>query len=171
MKHLFFLLIPFMISCGSAVVADYEKETDFSQYTSYNFFPSIESGLNELDDNRIMNVIDSLMPLKNFQKSETPQLLLNFYAKEVLTHSRNTLGIGIGSGGGNVGIGVSGGIPIGGREVEQQFTLDIIDAQNDALLWQGVLETRYKEKASPEQKEAHYFSIIEKILRKFPPEK
>jgi len=171
MKYLLFFVVPFFISCGSTVIADYEKGTNFSEYRTYNFYPSIDSGLNELDNKRIMFALDSLMLQKSFQKTEKPQILVNFYAKEVLTSSRNTLGVGIGGGGGNVGIGVSGGIPIGGREVEQQFTLDIIDAQNDALLWQGVLETRYKEKASPEQKEAHYFSIIEKILRKFPPEK
>ncbi len=169
MKYLFFLLIPILVSCGSTVAVDFDDQTNFTSFSSYNFYPTIESGLNDLDDKRIMFAIDSLMAQKGFQKSENPQLLVNFFVKEILTSSRNTLGIGIGGGGGNVGIGVSGGIPIGGREIEQQFTLDLIDANNDALIWQGVLDGRYKEKSTPLQKERYYEAIIQKILKKYPP--
>lgn len=169
MKYLFFLLIPILVSCGSTVAVDFDDQTNFTSFSSYNFYPTIESGLNDLDDKRIMFAIDSLMAQKGFQKSENPQLLVNFFVKEILTSSRNTLGIGIGGGGGNVGIGVSGGIPIGGREIEQQFTLDLIDANNDALVWQGILGGRYKEKSTPLQKERYYEAIIQKILKKFPP--
>ncbi|MEZ4778969.1 MAG: DUF4136 domain-containing protein [Flavobacteriaceae bacterium] len=169
MKFLLLLVIPFFISCGSTVAIDYEKGTDFSKYTTYNFYTSIDSGLSELDNRRILIALDSLMQQKAFQKSDTPKITINFYTKEILTNSRNTLGIGIGGGGGNVGIGVSGGIPIGGREIEQQFTLDFIDTQNDALIWQGVAESRYKEKATPQQKEAYYFSVLQKLLKKYPP--
>ena len=168
-KWLWVLLFPFFVSCGSTFIADYEKETDFSKYTSYNFYPSIDSGLNELDNKRIINAIDSLLLQKNFVKSDNPQILINFFTKETLTQSRNTLGIGIGSGGGNVGIGVSGGIPIGGNTIEQQFTLDFIDAEKDVLIWQGKAESSYKEKATPQQKENYYFSIIQKLLKKYPP--
>ncbi|MEZ4858255.1 MAG: DUF4136 domain-containing protein [Flavobacteriaceae bacterium] len=169
MKFLWLLVIPFFISCGSTVAVDFEKSTDFSKFTTYNFYPSIDSGLNELDNKRIMYILDSLIIQKNFQKTENPQILINFYAKEILTNSRNTLGIGIGGGGGNVGIGVSGGIPIGGKDIEQQLTLDFIEVENDALVWQGIAESRYKEKATPQQKENYYFSIIQKILNKYPP--
>lgn len=169
MKHIFILLIPILVSCGSTVVVDYEKQTDFTQFETYNFYPTIDSGLNDLDDRRIMSSIDSVMVQKGLQKAENPQLLINFFVKELLTNSRNTLGIGIGGGGGNVGIGVSGGIPIGGREIEQQFTLDLIDANNDALIWQGILDSRYKEKSTPLQKERHYNAILHKILKKYPP--
>ncbi|MCB0456942.1 MAG: DUF4136 domain-containing protein [Flavobacteriaceae bacterium] len=169
MKFILVLIIPILISCGSTVAVDYEKGTDFSKYGSYNFYPSIDSGLSGLDNKRILNALDSLLQQKGFQKSENPQLAINFYAKEILTNSRNTLGIGIGGGGGNVGVGVSGGIPIGGREIEQQFTLDFIDTQNDALVWQGVAESRYKEKSTPQQKEIYYFSLLQKLLKKYPP--
>ena len=112
--------------------------------------------------------MDSLLLQKSFIKAESPQLLINFYAKETLSLSRNTLGISIGGGGGNVGIGVSGGIPIGGNAIEQQFTLDFIDAQKDALIWQGEAVSSYKEKITPQQKEDYYFSLLQKLLKKYP---
>lgn len=169
MKYLVLFLPWLFVSCGPMASVDFDPETNFSQYNSYDFYPSIDSGLSELDNKRIMGVLDSLMPLKGFQKSESPQILINFYAKEHLTNSRNTIGIGIGSGGGNVGVGVSGGIPIGGTEVEQQLTVDFIDVNADALIWQGILESRYKEKSTPKQMDVHYFDALQKLLRKYPP--
>lgn len=166
-----FALSVLLLSCGATVGVDYDKATDFATYTTYNFYPSIDSGLNELDDKRIMQATDSLMQQRGFVKSETPQLYINFFANESVSNSRNTLGIGIGGGGRNGGIGVSGGIPFGGRIVQQQFTFDLIDVAKDDLIWQAVADGEYKEKASPQQKEAHYVSLLSKILKKYPPKK
>ncbi|WGF93050.1 DUF4136 domain-containing protein [Aequorivita marisscotiae] len=164
-----FMLSLFLVSCGATVAVDYDKQVDFSKYNSYNYFPTIDSGLNELDDNRIMQITDSLMQQRGFVKSEVPQLYINFYARESVSRSRNTIGIGIGSGGGNVGVGVSGGIPIGGRVVNQQLTMDFIDTKKDDLVWQAVADGEMKERATPQQKEAYYISVLQKILTKYPP--
>lgn len=161
----------FLTSCGATVAVDYDKQVDFSKYNTYNYFPTIDSGLNQLDDNRIMQITDSLLQERGFIKSENPQLYVNFYAKENVSNSRNTIGIGIGGGGGNVGVGVSGGIPIGGRVVNQQLTMDFIDVEKDDLVWEAVAEGEMKERAVPEQKEAYYVSVIQKVLAKYPPKK
>ncbi len=172
MKFSIFVLISLvLISCGATVATDFEKDTNFSVYKTYNYFPELQTGLSELDDNRIIAITDSILSARGFSKSENPQLLINFYANEVVTNSRNTIGIGFGSGGGNVGVGVSGGLPIGGKVVEQKFTMDFVDAANDNLIWQAVLEDDYKEKAKPEQKIQYYESVVSKILSKYPPDK
>lgn len=172
MKILSVLLVSmFLISCGASVAVDYNEQSDFSQYTTYNFYPSIESGLNEMDNGRIMHIADSLLQQRGFIKSDAPQLFVNFYARESVSNSRSTLGIGIGGGGGNVGVGVNGGIPIGGRTVEQELTLDLIDVEKDNLVWQAVAIGEMKERATPEQKEAYYVTILQKIISKYPPHK
>ena len=160
-----------LMSCGAAVSIDYDEQIDFSQYQSYNYFPDIESGLNQLDDKRIMQASDSLLQGRGFVKSETPQILINFFAKEYLSNSRNTIGIGVGGGGGNVGVGVSGGIPIGGKVINQSLTVDFIDASNDSLIWQAVVDGEFKEKANPAQREAYYFNVLAKAFKKYPPKK
>ena len=171
MKSVILVLVCiFLTACGAAVNVDYDKKTNFSQYTTYNFYPDIDSGLNELDDKRIMQAVDSLFAQRGFQKSDSPQFLVNFFAREVISNSRNTIGIGIGSGGGNVGVGVSGGIPIGGRVIDQTLTVDFVDAANDALFWQAIAEGDYKEKATPDQKASFYYAILEKIFKKYPPQ-
>jgi len=172
MKKIAFLILSILfVSCGTTVSYDYDKQTNFLQYQRYNYFPNIESGLNELDDKRIVFITDSLLQRRGFVKSETPQFLINFYAKEYVSNSRNTIGIGIGSGGGNIGVGLSGGIPIGGRVINQQLAIDFIDVTKDDLFWQAITEGELKEKATPIQKEAHYKKLLSKILKGFPPKK
>src|SRR5690606_3872136 len=97
MKSVFSILISvLLVSCGAAVAVDYDKQIDFSKFTTYNFYPNIDSGLNQLDDKRIMQITDSLLKQRGFSKSETPQLYINFYARERISNSRNTIGIGVG---------------------------------------------------------------------------
>ena len=170
MKLLPILILSILLSsCGATVAVDYDKEVDFSKYNSYNYFPTIDSGLNQLDDSRIMQITDSLLQQRGFVKSDTPQLFINFYARESVSRSRNTIGIGVGGGGGNVGVGVSGGIPIGGRVINQQLTMDFIDVEKDDLVWQAVAEGEMKKRATPQQKETYYVSVLQKILAKYPP--
>lgn len=166
-----FAVTVLLVSCGATVAVDYNEQTDFSKYNTYNYFPTIDSGLSELDNGRIMQITDSLLQQRGFVKSETPQLFINFYARERVSRSRNTIGIGIGGGGGNVGVGVSGGIPIGGNVLNQQLTMDFIDAEKDELVWQAVAEGEMKERATPQQKEAYYVSVLQKILKNYPPKK
>jgi len=170
MRLFFFILCSvILISCGPTVGIDYDTEKDFSKYSTYNFYPTLQSGLSELDENRIIKITDSLLQEKGLIKSDNPQLLINFYSKEYVSRSRNTIGIGVGGGGRNTSMGVSTGIPVGGNEINQQLTVDFIDAINDALVWQAKTEGSFKEKATPEQRESYYLKTLNKIFNKYPP--
>ncbi|MFT4668441.1 MAG: hypothetical protein ACI9HJ_000005 [Ulvibacter sp.] len=171
MKYVSILIISlFLSACGATLTVDYDSEKDFSEYTSYEFYNDIDSGLNQLDDKRIMAAIDTSFQNRGFLKTDYCRFHVNFYATEYVSASRNTIGLGVGGGGGNVGVGISGGIPIGGNVINQKLTIDIIDASlEQSLVWQVIIEGELKEKATPEQKEAYYFSEIDKALKKFPP--
>lgn len=172
MKTFSFLAFALLLfSCGTTVNYDYDKQTDFSSYTLYTYFPDIDSGLSELDNKIIIKATDSIMALRGFIKNETPQFLINFFVKEGAIRPKNTIGIGVGSGGGNVGVGVSGGIPIGGNVIDQELTIDFVNATEDELIWHAVSNGAIKEKSSPKQKETHYFKLINKILKGYPPKK
>ncbi len=169
MKTSFYFFLLFVLaSCGTIVNYDYDKNINLASYKTYNYYPTIESGLNELDEKRIISITDSILKLKGMFLSNEPQLFINFYVEEYITHSRNTLGVGYGSIGRNSSIGISGGIPIGGKEVNQLLTIDGIDAQKDALVWQAKAESRFKENSTPLLKEKHYQGVLQKIYKKFP---
>jgi hypothetical protein len=172
MKNLITLILSIvLVSCGATVAYDYDTETDFSGYKTYNYYPNIESNLSNLDNTRIIKVTDSLLTARGFQKSETPQLLINFFATEFLTQSNTSIGFGVGTGGYNGGVGVSGGIPVGGDIINQKLTFDFIDNKEDKLIWQAIGNDELKVKADSQQKDVYYFIIISKILKGYPPKK
>ncbi len=164
------LILLLLLGCGATATFDYDTKTDFSVYSSYQYFTTIQSNLNDFEDERVKNALDSLLPLKNLNKESSGQLLINFFAYEQIT-AGNTIGIGFGSGGGNASVGVGGDVPVGGNKIEQQFTLDLVDAQNDALVWQGVYTGTYPAKTTPAQRQAYYYKVIGKILNGYPPKK
>jgi uncharacterized protein DUF4136 len=159
-------------SCGPSVYIDYEIQQDFSEFTTYQFYPDIDSGLSVLDNKRVKEAIDSVLQLRGFRRTDFNRFYINFYVNESISNSSSSIGVGIGGGSGNVGVGVSGGIPIGGYVIDQQLTIDIVDAtKNQSLVWQAIVTDELKEKASPKKKEVHYFSLVAKALKKFPPKK
>jgi len=172
MKYLLILISSvILISCGATVSYDYDTQTNFSEYKTYDFFPNISSGLSNLDNIRIMKATDSILQSRGFEKSESPQFLINFFAKEFISQSNTTIGFGVGGGGHNGSVGVSGGVPVGGDIINQKLTFDFIDEKEDKLFWQAVGSDELKVKASPSQKDDYYFSLISKILKVFPPKK
>jgi len=172
MKYLLLLVFTaILISCGATVNYDYDTQTDFSEYKTYNFYPEIDSSLSELDNVRIVKAIDSILQLRGFTRNQDPDFLINFFAKEFITQSSTTIGFGVGGGGHNGGVGVSGGIPVGGDEIKQQLTFDFIDKKADKLIWKAEGDDVLKVKANSSQKDAYYFSLINKMLNEYPPKK
>ena len=163
------ILVPLLASCGATVAVDYDVSQDFTGYKTYDFYPSIDSGLSQLDEKRIEKAVDSVLRLNGFRKSPDPDFWINYYGQEAMAPVRSTIGIGVGTGGSNGSVGVSGGIPVGTDEIEQRLTFDLVDAQADELIWQAVLEGRFKEYASPTQKRNYYLRGIQKVFSKFPP--
>jgi len=172
MKYLLLLFVSaILISCGATVNYDYDTQKDFSVYKTYDFFPEIDSGLSELDNFRVMKMTDSILQTNGFIKSESPDFLINFFAKEFISQSSTVIGVGVGGGGYNGSIGVSGGIPVGGNEINQQLTLDFIDEKADELIWQAEGNDVLKVKANSVKKDTYYYKLISKMLNGFPPKK
>jgi hypothetical protein len=172
MRSFRFILVFLLAGCATpSVVFDYDKEVNFNQYKTYNYLPDIETGLSELDSRRLFTVLDSVMQTKGFSKAENSQLLINIFSKTFTTTDRNTVGVGVGGSGRNVGGGVTIGIPIGGKELNQEITFDFVDANKDELIWQAISQGRFKEKATPDQRINYFKSVVKEVLSGFPPDK
>ena len=173
MKYLLLSLASLLlVSCGAKVAVDYEKNSDWQQYKSYQFYGEMKSGLNQLDEARIIKAIDSALKQKKFQRTDYNHYWIGFFVEENISNSRNTIGVGLGTGGRGVSLGGGVGIPIGGKLVNQRMTIEIREEQQGGkLLWEAVYDGELKEKAKPEQKEAYYNKIIPLMLKDFPPEK
>ncbi len=171
MRPLKFLFLIFIVGCSSTnVVYDYDSKTDFKVYKTFNFFEDAGEGLNELDVKRIANELSNGLQQKGMRLSEEPDMYINILSKESEKVDRSTIGIGMG-GGRNVGFGISGGIPIGSKKMNQTLIIDFVKSENDELLWQGISNGTIKEQTTPKEKLMHYKKIIEKMLMNYPPKK
>jgi len=166
------ILIIFATSCAPIYVNyDYEKNIDFSQYKTYNYYSNVETGLNELDSNRLMNILDSEMKAKGFSLSETPDFYINIKSQEFQGVQQSSVGVGIGGTGRNFGGSLSMGIPIGQSNINREIIIDFVDENKTGLFWQAVTETNYSPKSTPEKKEEQFRLLVNKVLDGYPPKK
>lgn len=172
MKFLYLLIITVVLtSCGASVAVDYDKNTDFTKFKTFQFYKAERTQLNELDINRVEAAIDSVLVSKSWQRTDYNQFYVSFFAEDLGAAQRNTIGIGLGSGGRGVSVGGGVGIPIGARKYTQRLTIQIHEAtQGQPLVWEGSLGQDIKEDADPDEKEAHFKGLVSKILSKFPPD-
>lgn len=168
-----FILVIVLTSCSSVRVnQDYDKNVDFSQYKTYAYHKAgvDKVEISDLDKKRILRSIDEVMAAKGFTKSETPDLLINFFTKEREQVDVNQFNMGWGYGwgwgwnpwmwGSNTSV---------NRYTEGTLTIDVIDAKKKELIWQGQGEgvlTKNMDKKDEKIKE-----FVSKILEQYPPQK
>ena len=165
------LLICLFVSCATVNVNyDYDRQTNFAEYKTYNYYSDIDTGLSALDTKRILNIMDEAMGMKGLSLSDNPDFYVNIQSEEYHNDQRSSVGIGVGGSGQNVGGGVSVGIPVGQSKLSRQLVFDFID-DNKGLFWQAVAEAQYNPNANPEQREANLKAIVDKVLEGYPPQK
>ncbi|MCY2688312.1 DUF4136 domain-containing protein [Salinimicrobium sp. TH3] len=173
MKTFKLLLICTLIySCGGPrAVYDYDEQANFNSYSSIALYPETRTGLSELDEKRLLSSVENFLASQNLAATGEPDLYLNVYTEQYQEPSRTNVGVGIGGTGRNVGVGVSGGIPLGGPETFLRLTFDLIDGENDALVWQAIVDSKFDFDWRPEEREQHFAKIVEEAMAGYPPKK
>lgn len=168
MRRMIIVLSVIFISCGTARVAyDYDENKDFSTLKTYNYYPKLSTGLSDLDERRLLDATDSILVLKGFQKSNTPEVYINFKNKVYETPSRNSVGIGIGSG----PLVIGGNVPVSMPDQHIQLTVDMVDVTKDELLWQAEIDDVQNSKNTPQNRKAFFEVMMQKVFSKYPPPK
>ncbi|WP_299336008.1 DUF4136 domain-containing protein [uncultured Psychroserpens sp.] len=172
MKHLPKLLILLLImSCAPVHVSyDYEKSTNFENYKTYNYYTDLNTGLSELDTKRLVDVLNQAMQSRGYSLSETPNFIIDIKSSEFQEQPNNNVAVGLGGTGRNVGGGISIGLPIGQSQMQREIVFDFIDDSSVGLFWQAIAVADYRENWSPEKREAHFKTVVDKVLEGFPPE-
>jgi hypothetical protein len=166
------LVCAIIYSCGGPrAVYDYDEQANFNSYSSIAVYPEIRTGLSELDERRLLSSVETFLASQNLAATGEPDLYLNVYTEQYQEPSRTNVGVGIGGTGRNVGVGVSGGIPLGGPETFLRLTFDLIDVENDALVWQAVVDSKFDFDWRPEEREQHFAKIVEEAMAGYPPKR
>ena len=169
-KILPLLLLFLVASCSSVYVnTDYDKKVDFTQYKTYAYYKTgiDKVEISDLDKKRVLRSIDEVMLTKGFTKSDTPDLLININAKAEKNVDVNQFNYGWGFGwgwspfwGGNTMVSTS---------TDGILTIDLIDAKQKELVWQGE-GTGYLTK-NTDAKDENIKEFVSKILAQYPPVK
>ncbi len=167
-----FAMIFLFGSCaGPQIFYDYDEQTDFSTYKTYDFYTEMDTGLNDLDNERVFTAIDSVLSQKGIVHNTAPNFKINFYASYFENPSGSRIGLGLGGGGGGIGIGVSGGIPVGGPNLFMNLTIEFVEWPSNELYWQTVIESPFNPDMDTQERTEYFQKIISKALEKYPPEK
>jgi hypothetical protein len=160
-----------LIGCSSnKIVYDYDNQTDFEKFKTFDFYEDVGAGMNEIDAKRAKGIIEEELKAKGFKKSGNPDFLINFTSQKTALEDNNAVGVGIG-GGRNVGIGISGGITIGAKKVNEEFIVEFVNTQDNQLFWQGISNKKIKEKITPEERVLYLQAILKKTFEQYPPKK
>lgn len=164
------LLLILLASCGAVRVNyDYSQGTDFTVYKTYNYYPDLDTGLSQLDTKRLLRAVDSVMQIRGFGISQKPDFFINIQSSVYRDAPSPAVGVGMGGTGGNVGGGISVGVPLGGSGMSREIVFDFVDAERDALFWQAVSNSNYRENASPSTRERVLRDVVAKVFSKYPP--
>ena len=160
----------FFIACATPrMVYDYDKEADFTKYTSFDFYPDLQLYMSPFDSTRVIEQFEQAILIKDIKKASNPDLFVNIVSEQFESPGRNSVGIGIGGSGRNVGVGIGGQIPLESNTITQVFTIEFIDVAKDLLVWQCNYEGRFTKNMTPNEKEAYFKSVFDKVLSGYPP--
>ncbi len=178
-------VLPFLTGCASLnVTYDYDKNVDFNQYKTYQFYgwaKGSEKNINSLDRERVQDAF-----AKEFQKrgltyvKDNGDLIVSlfFVTKEKTQTTANTTGLGAYGGyyGGYYGYGPHWGWGPGFTYSTTTYTqhdykegtliVDVFDAKAKKLIWEGIATDVIKEK--PEGREERIKHAVAKIMENYP---
>lgn len=179
MKKLFFKSLPLLVlvltlsSCSSVrVVADYDKQVNFNEFKTFAFYrPGIDKAeISDLDKRRILRAIENELLAKGFSKSENPDLLVSIIAssREKIDVYNNFYGAGWGWGWNPYFYGNYNTVS---TSTEGVLYIDLINAKNKELVWQGQGIGYLSVSNNIDKKEARIIEFVSTILEKYPPQK
>lgn len=186
MKTLKILALPllallFLSSCVSVrVLSDYDKEANFNDYKTYAFYKTgiDKAHISDLDKKRILKAIDANMGSRGMVKAQDPDLLISIFTKEreqVDVYNNYWGGMyGWGWspwywGGYGYGPGWGWNSPAVSTRTQGSLYIDLIDAKNKELVWQGKGVGTLNNTKNIEKKEERIREFVSEILQQYPP--
>ncbi len=171
MKIFKVLFIPFFVlllsACSSVrVAADYDTQVDFSKYKTFAFYKTgiDKAPISDLDKKRIMRAIEGALIEKGMTKSSSPDILVSLFTK-----SRERINVNDNWFGGFWYPWYYGPNPVTvSRYTEGTLFVDLLDASNKELVWQGI-GTGALNLENVKRKKERIKEFVNKIMTNYPP--
>jgi hypothetical protein len=168
------LLLVFAASCSTIKVSyDYDKQIDFTKYKTYKIADEVrQSGIGQLDLDRLIRAVESELGKRGLTKSDTPDAIVDFQVK--LQQQQTATATNYGGYGGGYGYryGFSPGFSTTSIDVntyvEGTLFINLVDTQLQKLVWQGRGTKTLDEHASAEKREGNINKAVQYIFQKYP---
>jgi hypothetical protein len=157
---------------------DFDRDADFTKYKTYAY-QVCHRVENPLVDKRIVKELESRIAMEGLIGAEAdPDVNVTYHSStsEEFAVDTNTWGYGFGRGWGwgHGGGSFGGGGPVSTTTTVRKYTrgtlvVDIWDARTKQLVWRGTATDTVSE--NPEKNEKKLKKAMEKMFRKYPPEK
>lgn len=149
------------------VKSDYAATANFSNYKTYKLRID-DLNLNDIDKDRVLNEVSKQLQMKGLKVSNNPDLIVNLKAnhKQIKDiQGRSPYGMYGGFGYGGFGFGIN-------RTFTSNYNrgslmIDLIDANSQKLVWQGVGTGISVD--SPRAKQKQIPEIVGEIMANYPP--
>jgi hypothetical protein len=171
------LVLVLTAACSSIKVSyDYDKQADFTKYKTYKIADEVrQSGINQLDLDRIIRAVEKELEARGFTKSDTPDALVDFHVKlqqQQTATATNHGAYGMYGGYGPYRYGFSPGFSTTTIDVntyvEGTLFVNLVDTELQKIVWQGRGTKTLDEHASAEKREANINKALSYIFQKYP---
>jgi hypothetical protein len=175
------LMVGLLCSCAATKPnVDYDTEANFSSYKTYALseVSDEKTAKSRIDSplvhQRVRESIESQLDAKGLKKVDRAQadiLIAYHLSTAAVGHTGATMSLGVGRSTGRSSLGVSVGVPLGQRVVEEgTLVIDIIDSKTNTMVWRGVASRRLSQgQVSAEQAKTTIDGTVEEILMNYPP--
>jgi hypothetical protein len=183
MKKLITLCILFsLLSCSNkpTVNIDFNQETNFQLFSSYQFSTQINNSIdaNPIMINRIQGAVDVALTNKGLKKrtfvdmdSADLTIYVTFSQQEKENNSSFSIGLGTSRIGSNArgGLGVSTSVPINSEaDIMTKIVIDMSDAKH--AIWHGIDSYEASGDLSMEETDNAVTATVNRLLANFPPQ-
>ncbi|MEW6335937.1 MAG: DUF4136 domain-containing protein [Acidobacteriota bacterium] len=167
------LAITGLVGCSTlSVSSDWDREVDFSRYATFNLMPS-GSAMDPFIRQRLEAAVIGEMEAKGLRRAgEKADLLVALHGRVDSRTQIDTVGFGYGVGRWGYW-GRYGALRTATTTVREipvgTLVIDIVDARQMKLAWQGVGTDTLESRSTPERSEKRINEAVKAILASFPP--
>ena len=167
----------FLLACQSTSTnVDYDPDTNFNQFTAYQFTVSKEAKAKQLDpltSDRIKEAISANLAAKSLSAVEKDaDIQVSYFTTLEQREKKSSFSIGLGgsnrTGSGSTGVGLGTTIPLDSTyNVYTQITIDI--SKDGKLIWRGFDGFEIEQGTPPVEKHQEITNVVNAILANYPP--
>ncbi|MDO6498027.1 DUF4136 domain-containing protein [Photobacterium sanguinicancri] len=164
-------LLGSLIACTADVSTDYDKQTNYAQFKTYQFAVQPDDDSTSLDAVRVENAITRELQTHGLtlSKDKAADVTIRHAIQSQSDYQSSGTSFGFGYGFNNVGIGVS--TPTQYKEYKYgKLIVEMVATNNNQVVWRSVSQRKLKETMSPDDRETFIDEQIGKMFKNYPPQ-